>query len=207
MPDRPIDFHHAPNSRSGAVLFLFEELAAPRRLHVVRLDRGEQKSPGFLAINPMGKVPTIVDDGTVVTELGAIVLHLGDRFADRGLTPQPGEAERGTLLRWLFFYGNCFEPALCDRVLERAPGKPSLMPYGSFDDMWSTLVDRLAQGPWILGDRFTVADTLWGSALSWATAAGLLPPTPEVTAYAARIGERAALRRARQIDADLLAEG
>lgn len=205
MSERPITFYHATNSRSFGILFLLEELAAPRDLRVVRLDRSEQKSADFLAVNPMGKVPTIVDGDTVVTELGAIVLYLGDRFADRGLAPQPGEAMRGALLRWLFFYGNCFEPALFDRTLKREPGKPSMMPYGCFDDMWSTLVGQLARGPWILGDRFSVADALWGSALGWTTAFGLLPPSAEVTAYVARIGERPAFLRAKRIDEALIA--
>jgi glutathione S-transferase len=205
MSGTEIVFFHGPNSRSDGILFLLEELGVAYERRILWLDRADQKKPDYLAVNPMGKVPAIRVDGTIVTELGAIALHLGDLFPERGLSPRPGEAGRGEMLRWLFFYGNCFEPALCDRVMKREPGKPSMMPYGSFEDTWATILGRLGENEWIGGARFTVADTVWGSALSWTRAFGLLPEAPVVDAYVERIASRPAFRRAKEIDEALIA--
>ena len=204
MTDRAFTFFHAPNTRSSGTLHLIEELGVPYDLHPLSFDRGDHKASAYLAVNPMGKVPAIRHGQTVVTEQGAVALYLGDLFPETGLAPQMGDPDRGTLLRWLFFYGSCFEPAVIDRALNREPGKPSMMAYGSFDDMFATLSARLARGPWFLGERFTVADALWGSALTWTTMFGLLPKTPDIDAYIARIAARPAAARAKAIDAELV---
>ncbi|TBW34746.1 glutathione S-transferase family protein [Siculibacillus lacustris] len=207
MSEADVTLFHATNTRSSGMVYLLEELGVPYRIHRLSFAKGEHKAPAYLAINPMGKVPAIRHGDTVVTEQGAIALYLGDLFPERGLAPQMGDRDRGELLRWLFFYGSCFEPALCDRALKREPGKPSMMPYGTFEDMIATLTGQLAKGPWLLGEHFTVADALWGSALTWTTAFGLLPAIPEVSAYVARIAERPALARAKAIDAEAAAAG
>ena len=76
-----------------------------------------------------------------------------------------------------------------------------MMPYGTYEDTFAALRGQLATGPWFLGERFTVADCLWGSALIWTTAFGLVPEAPEISAYLARIEARPALARARARDA------
>jgi glutathione S-transferase len=205
MNDRQFTLYHAPNTRSSGILYLIEELGVPHELELLSLERGEHKAPDYLAVNPMGKVPAIRHGDTVVTEQGAIALYLGDLFADRGLAPQMGDGSRGSLLRWLFFYGSCFEPALVDRAFKREPGKASTMPYGTYDDTIAALTAQLAKGPWFLGDTFTVLDCLWGSALEWTTAFGLLSKSPEIEAYLARIDARPARARARVRDAECLA--
>ena len=71
--------------------------------------------------------------------------------------------------------------------------------------MLKTLTDQLGKGPYLLGDRFTAADVLWGSALRWTTMFKLVPETPVVAAYIARVTSRPAVARAAKIDADLVA--
>lgn len=202
MSDRHFTFYHAPDTRSSGILYLLEELGAPYDLELLSLERGDHKARAYLAINPMGKVPAIRHGATVITEQGAIALYLGDLFVEAGLSPQMGDSSRGSLLRWLFFYGSCFEPALIDRAFKREPGRASTMPYGTYDDTIAALTAQLAQGPWFLGDTFTVADCLWGSALEWTTAFGLLPKSPEIEAYLGRIAARPARARARALDAE-----
>jgi len=206
MPNaRHVVLHHAPNTRSAGALALLEELGADYELHVLKLKTGEQRQPSYLAINPMGKVPALSHNGTLITEQGAIYIYLGDLYADKGLAPQIGDPLRGAYLRWLVFYGSSFEPAVVDRAMKREPAPPSTCPYGDFDTMLKTLTDQLAKGPYLLGERFTTADVLWGTALRWTTQFGLVPATPVIQAYIDRVAARPSSVRAAAIDAELAA--
>ena len=198
-------FYHSPNTRSSGVLGLLEELGAVYQLRVLNMQAGEQRAPAYLAINPMGKVPAIVHGEALITEQGAIYLYLADLFPEMGLAPALGDPLRGPFLRWLFFYGSSFEPALVDRAQKREPAPLALSPYGDFDTMLKTLTDQLAKGPYLLGERFSAADLLWGAALTWTTRFGLIPTSPLIQAYIERINARSALARARSKDAELAA--
>jgi glutathione S-transferase len=202
---RHVTLFHAPQSRSGGALVLLEELGADYELHVLDLKKGEQRQPAYLAINPMGKVPAIRHEGALVTEQGAVYAYLADLYPEAGITPAIGDALRGPYLRWLFYYGSSFEPALIDRSLKREPAPPSTSPYGDYETMLKTLTDQLATGPYLLGERFTAADVLWGTALRWTTMFKLVPETPTITAYVALVTSRPAVARAAAIDAGILA--
>ena len=196
---------HAPNSRSGAARILLEELGATYDLHVLNLKKNEQRAPAYLAVNPMGKVPAIRHGDALVTEQPAIFIYLADLFPEAGLAPAPGDPLRGPYLRWLAFYGSSFEPAITDLAMKREPTPPMMCPYGDYDTMLATLTARLRAGPWLLGERFSAADVLWGSSLGWATMFKLVPELPEVMAYIDRVGSRPAVRRAAEADATLAA--
>jgi glutathione S-transferase len=202
---RHVTFFHAPQSRSAGALVLLEELGADYELHVLDLKKGEQRQAAYLAINPMGKVPAIRHEGALITEQGAVYAYLADLYPEAGITPAIGDALRGPYLRWLFYYGSSFEPALIDRSLKREPAPPATSPYGDYETMLKTLTDQLATGPYLLGGRFTAADVLWGTALRWTTMFKLVPETPAVTAYIARVTSRPAVARAAEIDAKILA--
>jgi glutathione S-transferase len=116
-----VTLFHSPNTRSTATLLLLEELGAPYDLKVVNMKAGEQRQPGYLAINPMGKVPALLHDGALVTEQVAVFLYLADLFPQAGLAPAIGDRLRGPYLRWMAFYGSCFEPAVVDRSQKREP--------------------------------------------------------------------------------------
>jgi glutathione S-transferase len=200
-----LTFFHAPNSRSCATRILLEELGAPYDLHVLNLKKNEQRAPGYLAVNPMGKVPAIVHDDALVTEQPAIFIYLADLFPEAGLAPALGDPLRGPYLRWLAFYGSSFEPAINDVAMKREPAPPIMCPYGDFDTMLATLTRQLRAGPYLLGERFSAADVLWGTALGWTTMFKLVPELPEVMAYIDRVGSRPAARRAAEADAQLAA--
>ena len=203
--DRHVTLFHAPNSRSAGALVLLEELGADYELHVLDLKKGEQRQAGYLAVNPMGKVPAIVHGGALVAEQGAVYLYLADLYPEAGLSPAIGDPLRGPYLRWLFFYGSSFEPAIVDRAMKREPAAMGTSPYGDWDTMIGTVTSQLARGPYLLGDRFTAADVLWGIALRWTTMFKLVPESPVVTDYIARVTARPAAARAANIDADLVA--
>ena len=203
MTDRPITLFHSPNTRSSGALFLLEELGAPYALHVIDRAKNEHLAPDFLAINPLGKVPALLDGDAVVTEQVAIFLHLADRFPAAGLAPEIDDPMRGPYLRWMVFYAASFEPAVVDHALKRDPGSRAMSPYGSYDAVIDTLAAELRRGPYLLGERFTAADVLWGMALSWTLAFKVVPDRPELVDYARRINERPAAIRMRAKDAAL----
>jgi glutathione S-transferase len=200
-----VTLFHAPNTRSSGALTLLEELGADFDLHVLNFKLAEQKGQDYLAVNPMGKVPAVKHGDALITEQVAVFLYLADLYPASGLAPPIGDPLRGPYLRWMAFYGSCFEPALIDRALKREPAPPSMSPYSDYDTMLKTLTDQLATGPWLLGDRFTAADVLWGTALTWTTGFKLVPALPVIQSYIDRFNARPARARARARDAELAA--
>jgi glutathione S-transferase len=205
-PNDQIVFFHAPNTRSSGARILLEELAAPHELRVVNMKAGEQRKPAFLAVNPMGKVPAILCRGELVTEQAAIFIYLADLFPKAGLAPALGDRLRGPYLRWMVYYGSSFEPAVIDRALKREAPPPAMSPYGDYDTMLKTLTDQLAKGPYLLGERMTAADVLWGTALAWTTQFKLVPELPVIMDYVKRVGARPAVAKVKADDARLSAE-
>ena len=206
MPvDRHVTLYHSPNTRSTSVLNLLEELGADYELQVLDMKAGEQRRAAYLAVNPMGKVPALRHGDALVTEQVAVFLYLADLYAEAGLAPPIGDPLRGPYLRWMVYYGSCFEPALVDRAMKRDPAPSSTSPYGDYETMLATLTAQLAPGPWMLGGRFSAADVLWGTALRWTTMFKLVPESPLFSDYIARVAARPATARARAKDAELAA--
>jgi glutathione S-transferase len=206
MPDdRRVTLYHAPHTRSTGALILLEELGAPYDLHVLNMKAGEQRQPAYLAVNPMGKVPAIRHGDAIVTEQVAVYLYLADLFPEAGLAPPIGDPLRGPYLRWMVFYAACFEPAVVDRAAKHEPAPQTMSPYGDYDTMLATLVAQLGKVPYLLGERFSAADVLWGTALGWTTMFDLVPKLPEITDYVESVGSRPAAARVQAKDAELAA--
>lgn len=200
-----IVFYHSPNTRSVGTRILLEELGAPYELRAINMKAGEQRQAGYLAVNPMGKVPAIVHDGALVTEQPAVFLYLADLFPAAGLAPAIGDPLRGPYLRWMVYYGSSFEPAMVDKAMKRDQAPLAMCPYGDYDTTLKTLVDVLAAGPYILGERFSAADVLWGTALTWITKFQLVPELPEIMGYIARVNARPSVAKVRALDEALAA--
>jgi len=200
-----LTLYHHPHSRSAGARVMLEELGVDYRIELVNLQAGEQRRPEFLALNPLGKLPTLVDGDIVVTEQVAVYLHLADRFPEAGLAPAIGDPARGEYLRWMVYYASCFEPAVVDRSQKREPAEPMISPYRDFDSMLAALEAQIAKGPWVLGERFSAADVLWGTALNWTTQFGLVPKSEVIEQYIERAKARPAFQRAAAKDAELLA--
>jgi len=192
-------FYYNPMSRARIVHWMLEEAGVPYRMELVSFDKGEHKKPGFLAVNPMGKLPALVHRGTVVTEAAAICAYLADAFPAAGLAPAVTSPERGTYYRWMFFGAGCIEPAMMDRMMSRpASPKPSANGYGCYEDTVSTLEKALTPGPYILGDKFSAADVYIGSQIGFGMMMKSLDPKPVFSAYVARFAERPAYKRANE---------
>jgi glutathione S-transferase len=207
MPnDRTITFFHCPQSRSGGTLVLLEELGAPYEMRVLNLKAGENREAAYLAINPLGKVPAILDGEALITEQCAIYVYLADRFPAAGLAPALDDPLRGPYLRWIVFYSASFEPAMVDKAMKREPAPKAMSPYGDYDTVLNTIVAQLNKGPYLLGERFSAADVLWGGALRWTTMFKLIPESPVVMDYVKRVTSRPAFVKMIQDDAERAAQ-
>lgn len=205
-PHSPVTFFHAPHSRSGITRAMFEELGVPFDMVALDLKAGEQRTPEYLAINPMGKVPAIRHEGALVTEQPAILMYLADLYPEKNLAPSIADPLRGEYLRWMVFYGSCFEPAILDLSQKRSPAPQVQCGYGDYDSVMQVIAAQLEQGPWLMGERFTAADVLWGGALNYGMLFKLVPELPVFRAYAERVQSRPAIRRARELDEALAKE-
>lgn len=189
-----IDFYTNPRSRGAIARWMLEEIGQAYETHV--LDYGTtMKSPEYLAINPMGKVPAIVHDGQVVTETAAICAYLAEAFPEAGLAPTPDE--RAAYLRWFFFAAGPLEAAVTNTALGVSipPDRKGMVGYGSMEEVVATLEARLLASPYIAGDRFTAADVYVGSQVGWGLMFKSLPERPAFVAYWDRLKSRPARER------------
>ena len=193
-----ITFYHNPRSRAVMAHWMLEEAGADYEIRHIDFEKGENRDPEFLAINPLGKLPTIVVDGTAITETPAIIAWIADACPAAKLAPPIGSPERGTWYRWLFFGGSCFEPALTDKMFNRpAPDNAGALGWGSFDVVLAALEQALDPGPYLLGETFSAADVYIGSELNWAMMFGApgVKDNPVFSGYVERLTARPAYRR------------
>ncbi len=196
----PLVLHYAPRTRAFTALWLFEELGIPYELESFDLASNHHKTEAFISMNPMGKVPVVVDNGIPVSELGAIAIYLADKYQDAALSPALDSPERADFLRWIFFSSAIMEPAFGEKFFKWTVPARSVA-WGSFDDMLRTLQAGLVQGPYLLGDMFSAADVIVGATTNFGVMFGAIPKEDPVTGYLARLRERPAFKRAEAIEA------
>ena len=195
-------FHTNPMSRGRIVRWMLEELGIGYRTVLQQYGKS-MKSPDYLAINPMGKVPALEHRGVVVTETAAICAYLADAFPDAGLAPALDDPQRGTYLRWMFFAAGPVEAAVSANALGQLPPpeKAGFVGYGSYEQTMDALeLAAASASPWLLGERFSAADVYVGSQVDFGLAFKSIPERPVFVAWAERLREREAYQRARAID-------
>ncbi|MEZ4381844.1 MAG: glutathione S-transferase [Nannocystaceae bacterium] len=199
---RPQLYYH-PNSRSMGCVWMLEEVGVPYDLRFVDMQRGEQRSPELLALNAMGKIPILVDGDAVITESAAIALYLADRYAPGVLAPALDDPLRGSYLRWILFAPSVIEPAAMEKM-SGANSPRSSVGWGDYPSMVRGAEAALAdkEGPWLLGERFSMADVVFGGTLGFMLAFNMLDKRPEFLAYVERILARPARQRADAINAE-----
>jgi glutathione S-transferase len=198
-----LDFYTNPMSRGRIARWMLEEAGAEYRTHL--LDYGTtMKAPAYLALNPMGKVPTLVRGDAVVTECAAICLWLAEEYPAAGLAPVPGSAARAAYFRWMAFGAGPVEAAVTAASFGFDPkdAKASARAgWGNLDSVADALAGLLADGrPHLLGEAFSAVDVYLGSQIVWGLQFGTLPARPGFAEYVARIAARPAAIRAREID-------
>lgn len=196
--------YHAAPSRSSIARWMLEEVGEPYDLHLLDLSKGEQHSPEFTALNPMGKVPALRHGEAVVTESAAICTYLADAFPDAGLSVPIGSPERGAYLKWLFFGPGCIEPAMMDRAFPRQDvPQRGTVGYGDFELVMDVTEKGVEAGPYLMGERFTAADVVVGSNIRWGLMFKLIPERAAFKTYVDRLEQRPALQRTVALDAAL----
>lgn len=192
--EQEIVFYTNPMSRGGIVHWMLEELDVPYRIEVLEYG-APMKSPDYLAINPMGKVPAIRHGDVVVTEAAAICAYLADAFPEAGLAP-PLEA-RGAYYRWLFFAAGPLEIALSLRNCGLTPNaeQQGQLGCGAPETVIETLAAAVRGRRYIAGDAFSAADVYVGSHIGWGMYFGTLDKRPEFEAYWNGLKDRPAQRR------------
>jgi glutathione S-transferase len=196
-------FHH-PFSRAAGVLWMLEEVGVPYTLRFVDITTGQQKQPELLSLNSMGKLPTLSDGDTVVSEAAAIALYLADRYAPGRLAPPIDDPRRGPYLRWSFFAPSVIEPG----VMAKLGGweyRESSAGWGTHAAMLLAMKSAIT-GEYILGDTFSMADVVFGGTVRYMLMVGLLEPDPVFKAYVERLSARPALKRADERNAAIVAE-
>ncbi len=199
-----LTFYTNPQSRGQIVRWMLEEVGAP--YETVVLDyAGTMKSPDYLRLNPMGKVPAITHGRAVVTECAAICAYLADAFPDSELAPDP--TDRADYYRWMFFAAGPIEAAFTNKAMgwEAPPQRRMMLGYGTFDLAIAAIETAIKGKAFIADDRFTAADVYVGSTLDFMINFKLLEPSTTITDYVAPLRERAAYKRAKEIDAALMA--
>ncbi|MDE2421059.1 MAG: glutathione S-transferase family protein [Gammaproteobacteria bacterium] len=183
-----------PKSRGQIARWMLEEVG--ETYVTVALDYGTtMKSPEYLKINPMGKVPAIVHDGKVVTETAAICAYLADAFPEKNLAP--ALSDRADYYRWLFFTAGPLEHAVTNRTLGTNPTQEQqgFVGYGDYDRVINVLEQALTDKKFITGNQFTAADVYIGAQLYWGTTFKTIPMRPAFEAYLNNLYERPAFQK------------
>lgn len=190
-----ITLYHHPFSRASNVVWMLEEVAVLYELRHVDIMAGEQKTPAVTALNPMGKLPVLTDGDAVVTEAAAIGLYLADRYAYGRLAPKVDDPARASYLRWSLFAPSVIEPGVMAKsgnwdVKEGQAG------WGSYAAMLTAMEAAIANGPYVLGETFSMADVIFGGTVRYMLMVKSIEPRPAFVAYAERLTARAASQRA-----------
>lgn len=195
-----IVLYRAPQSRAQTARWLLEELGVPYTTSALDLGAGENRRPPYLKINPMGKVPALTDGDVAISENAAIALYLADAYPVAGLAPAVGDPLRAAYLKWMVWGPGCLEPAMMQLHLkfEVARGTAG---WGDPQLVMDVLADAVRTGPYLLGDRFSAADVVVGSAMLSGLMFGLLPGRAEFAAYRDRLLARPAKQRADALEA------
>jgi glutathione S-transferase len=191
-----ITLFHRPKTRSSRFLFLLEELGAPYQVKQVttRTPQGGAADPANP--HPHGKVPAIRDEdtGEVIFESPAIALYLTDKFPTAGIGPTVGSAKRGAYLSWLVYYGSVMEPAFMSKFMN-TPVPVGTAGWVEVEQAMQFVIETLTKGPYLLGEKFSAADVLYGTTFAMFGASPMMPKSPVIDGYVKRIVERPAYAR------------
>jgi glutathione S-transferase len=197
-------FYHNPQSRGRIVRWMLEEIGQPYEVEVVPYE--QMKSPEYLAIHPLGKVPAIKHNGHVVTECAAICAYLADVFPQANLGPRTDE--KADYYRWLFYAAGPLEAAVSNQAMgwQVPQERERMFGYGNFDRAIAVVDELFSLRDYVCGDRFTAADVYVGSQIMFPMQFGMLPERESFTRYRDRLQAREAYRRAGELDGQIMVQ-
>lgn len=201
-----ITFYGSPRSSATRILWALEELGVPFEKVRVDLQSGDQRKPEYLALNPNGKVPLVVDDGVPVFESVAILIHLGQHYGqDKGLWPSIGSKLHGQALAWIVWSAATLSPIMFRHLMntqERFPAearnaKQAESSKNELEKLLAIVESQLAKSPYFMGDSFTYVDLALASALGfWKMSGHDFSAQPNVAKWIAACQARPAFVKA-----------
>ncbi len=187
-------FH--PQSRAMTTLWMLAELDVPCDSVLIDFHAGENDTPEFAAINPMRKVPTLVDEGEVVTEAAAICAYLADKYMDRGMAPPLDSPLRGRYYRYLFFPSATLEPLFTVQSLDLGELSAQSAGFGDIERGLQAIEAMTPTEDWVLPGQFSAADVVYGGTIDFAMQFGWISsPGAHVVDYVQRLKQRPAYRK------------
>jgi len=183
-----LTLYFAPGTSSMAPHIALHEIGAPFESRPISLAKKENREPSFLALNPEGKVPTLLIDGRPMTEVAAILFYLAKRFPEAGLLPQGDLEAEAQAISWMSFIAATIHPA-------RRQG------LAHAEAVWHLADQRLGAGEWAIG-RYSIAD-IHLFRLYWRFANSLHPAPgtfPNLAGHHDRMMRRPAVRRTIEIE-------
>jgi glutathione S-transferase len=190
-----------PMSRGRIARWMLEEVGQPYKTEIVDY-ASTMKSPAYLAVNPMGKVPALRHGDVVVTETPAICAYLADAFPQARLAPASGERLRGPYYRWMFFAAGPLEAAASNKAIGVVvpPERERMMGYGNIGLVLKTLEDVLSKSDYLVGNSFTAADLYVGAHLGFGMMFNTIEKRLAFERFWHRLGSRPAFLRAKELD-------
>ncbi|GEA03399.1 glutathione S-transferase [Alteromonas sp. KUL17] len=181
-------------SRSVTTDWMLKELDVQHEQININFSEDSPELRELQTINPMGKLPTLVDGKIVVTETAAICAYLSDKYLDKKLAPAIESDQRANYYRYLLIAGNTIEPALTLAASNIEHPNSATAGWGDKTRVLATIEAMTPESRWALGDEFTTADIVFGGLLDSMVTFRMLAPSPKVAAYISRIQQRPAYR-------------
>ena len=179
-----LTLYFAPGSSSMAPHIALHETGASFEAKPLSLAKKDTRTPEFLAINPNGKVPVLLVDGRVLTEVAGILFYLARTFPAAGLLPQGDAEAEAQVVSWMSFIASTIHPAR-RQGLEHAR------------EVYAVADRRLGKNEWTVGGRYSIAD-IHLFRLYWRFRSSLEPEPgafPNIEAHYARMMARPAVQR------------
>jgi len=197
-----LKIYFAPDTRAVRIVWLFEELGLPYELEFFKLGDTSMRSPAYLGIHPLGRVPTLVDDKVTIFESGAIVQYVLAKYGSGRLTPDVGSKEFPVYLQWFHFAEGMIMPPINTIVVETVLLSPERRNQVNVDRATKLLsrmlasVDAGVRGREFLAGKFSAADIMLGQACMAAARVGAdFSGQPDLSAYLNRLRDRPAFKK------------
>ncbi|MBA4069698.1 MAG: glutathione S-transferase family protein [Acinetobacter sp.] len=191
--------YNNPQSRGLTLLPLLKELQIEDQIEQVEVAYEHMHQQAYTRINPMGKVPCLVDQEIVISEMAAIFIYLADKYRDKGLAPALDDPKRGAYLKWMFFCHGPFTEYIDIKNLQVSPeniekNRRSLS-FGNEVAVFDFLQQGIGQAsPYLLGEKVSAADLYVAYCLIFAISAKILPPFDEFRPFLQQMARRDSLK-------------
>ena len=186
-------------SRSNTILPLLKELEIEQQVEIVEIPYAQMHEAEYLKINPMGKVPCLMDGDAVISETAAIFTYLADKYREQALAPALDDPKRGEYLKWLFF---CHGPLTeymdmksVEVTSEQIEEKRGSLSFGNETILLDFIKAGLKQAkPYLLGEKITAADLYLAYWMVYAISFKVIPYLDEFKPFIQRIQQRESVK-------------